>query len=155
MVTYILDLHFEGVGQFGQFIQGLHLPGQYFKVRPTSPAEGLQDESKPQTDRRLVHLGPVEYNVRKYIFFVHAYGLHFIQFSIFPRKLKLFQFHLKSKMTKKILQNHHRIQGTHVICSTVVTGCNPNDLDIWTDWCRLGLQFVVYKSAKQEWSFVN
>ena len=29
----------------------------------------------------------------------------------------------------------------------VVTGYNPNDLDIWTDWCRLGLQFVVYKSA--------
>ena len=29
------------------------------------------------------------------------------------------------------------------------------DLDIWTDWCRLGLQFVVYKSAEQEWSFVN
>ena len=37
----------------------------------------------------------------------------------------------------------------------LVTGCNPNDLDIWTDWCRLGLQFVVYKSAEQEWSFVN
>ena len=37
----------------------------------------------------------------------------------------------------------------------IVTGCNPNDLDIWTDWCRLGLQFVVYKSAEQEWSFVN
>ena len=29
----------------------------------------------------------------------------------------------------------------------------PNDLDIWTDWCHLGLQFVVYKSAEQEWSF--
>ena len=37
----------------------------------------------------------------------------------------------------------------------VVTGCNPNDLDIWTDWCRLGLQFVTYKSTEQEWSFVN
>ena len=37
----------------------------------------------------------------------------------------------------------------------LVTGCNPNDLDIWTDWCRLGLQFVVYKSAEQEWSFMN
>ena len=37
----------------------------------------------------------------------------------------------------------------------LVTGCNPNDLDIWTDWCRFGLQFVVYKSAEQEWSFVN
>ena len=37
----------------------------------------------------------------------------------------------------------------------IVTGCNPNDLDIWTDWCRLGLQFVVYKSAEQEWSFIN
>ena len=37
----------------------------------------------------------------------------------------------------------------------LVTGCNPNDLDIWTDWCRLGLQFVVYKSAEQEWSFIN
>ena len=34
-------------------------------------------------------------------------------------------------------------------CS-LVTGCNPNDLDIWTDLCRLGLQFVVYKSAEQE-----
>ena len=21
--------------------------------------------------------------------------------------------------------------------TVVVTGCNPNDLDIWTDWCRL------------------
>ena len=31
----------------------------------------------------------------------------------------------------------------------VVTGCNPNDLDIWTDWCRLGLQFVVYKSGSK------
>ena len=37
----------------------------------------------------------------------------------------------------------------------LVTGCNPNDLDIWTDWCRLGLQFVMYKSAEQEWSFIN
>ena len=37
----------------------------------------------------------------------------------------------------------------------LVTGCNPNDLDIWMDWCRLGLQFVVYRSAEQEWSFVN
>ena len=37
----------------------------------------------------------------------------------------------------------------------IVTGCNPNDLDIWTDWCRLWLQFVVYKSAEQEWSFIN
>ena len=37
----------------------------------------------------------------------------------------------------------------------VVTVCNPNDLDIWTDWCRLGLQFVVYKSAEQELSFIN
>ena len=33
----------------------------------------------------------------------------------------------------------------------LVTGCNQNDLDIWTDWCRLGLQFIVYKSAEQEW----
>ena len=39
--------------------------------------------------------------------------------------------------------------------SCLVTGCNPNDLDIWADWCRLGLQFVVYKSAEQEWSFIN
>ena len=37
----------------------------------------------------------------------------------------------------------------------LVTGCNPNDLDIWTDWCRLGLQFVVYKSAEQELSCIN
>ena len=37
----------------------------------------------------------------------------------------------------------------------LVTGCNPNNLDIWTDWCRLGLQFVVYESAEQEWSFIN
>ena len=37
----------------------------------------------------------------------------------------------------------------------IVTGCNPNDLDFWTDGCHLGLQFVVYKSAEQEWSFVN
>ena len=38
---------------------------------------------------------------------------------------------------------------------SVVTGCNPNDLDIWTDWRRLGLhEFIVYKSAEQEWSFV-
>ena len=37
----------------------------------------------------------------------------------------------------------------------LVTGCNPNNLDIWTDGCRLGLQFVVYKSAEEEWSFVN
>ena len=41
------------------------------------------------------------------------------------------------------------------VCVTLVTGCNPNDLDIWTDWCCLGLQFVVYKSVEQEWSFVN
>ena len=39
--------------------------------------------------------------------------------------------------------------------SQLVTGCNPNDLDIWTDWWRLGLQFIVYKSAEQEWSFIN
>ena len=37
----------------------------------------------------------------------------------------------------------------------IVTSCNPNDLDIWTDWCGLELQFVVYKSAEQERSFVN
>ena len=37
----------------------------------------------------------------------------------------------------------------------LVTGCNPNDLDICTDWCRLGLQFVMYKSAEQEWSFID
>ena len=37
----------------------------------------------------------------------------------------------------------------------LVTGCNPNDLDIWTEWCRLGLQFVAYKITEQEWSFVN
>ena len=45
-----------------------------------------------------------------------------------------------------------KVLNSHVL---VVTGCNPNDLDIWTDWCRLGLQFVVYKSAEQEWSFIN
>ena len=32
----------------------------------------------------------------------------------------------------------------------VVTVRNPNDLDIWTDWCRLGLQFAVYKVSEQE-----
>ena len=42
-----------------------------------------------------------------------------------------------------------------IVTRRLVTGCNPNDLDIWTDWCHLGLQFVVYKSAEQEWSFVN
>ena len=37
----------------------------------------------------------------------------------------------------------------------IVTDCNPNDLDIWPDEFRLGLQFVVYKSVEQERSFVN
>ena len=49
---------------------------------------------------------------------------------------------------------HLEQNGSQATCR-LVTGCNPNDLDIWTDWCRLGLQFVVYKSAEQEWSFVN
>ena len=50
----------------------------------------------------------------------------------------------------------HRCSRSRVRKSNrLVTGCNPNDLDIWTDWCRLGLQFVVYKSAEQEWSFIN
>ena len=28
-------------------------------------------------------------------------------------------------------------QGTVLLCCRrLVTGCNPNDLNIWTDWCR-------------------
>ena len=49
----------------------------------------------------------------------------------------------------------HNMHGWAGAGLVIVTGCNPNDLDIWTDWCRLRLQFVVYKSAEQEWSFVN
>ena len=49
-----------------------------------------------------------------------------------------------------VFQYHCRSSGGKV-CNggggRLVTGCNPNDLDIWTDWCPLGLQFVVYKSG--------
>ena len=55
--------------------------------------------------------------------------------------------------TFKVLQNYFKNKYETVL--SLVTGCNQNDLDIWMDWCRLGLQFVVNKSAEQEWSFIN
>ena len=58
-----------------------------------------------------------------------------------------------NSLHRKINSNQYFQNGAAV--TDLVTGCNPNDLDIWTDWCRLGLQFVVYKSAEQEWSFIN
>ena len=61
----------------------------------------------------------------------------------------------QQRLEPGIYQSQGERSTTELLTHTLVTDCNPNDLDIWTDWCRLGLQFVVYKSAEQEWSFVN